>query len=157
MCPEPMPATFFQPMSRGVVETTEQQRLQTHRVPGGMEMGPESSVSLYSCPFLTTPSTPWWTSKYSVCCKWICLPVQVSSSASLGRLRDSLKCRTATRNGLQWRARAPLPDDLVVQVMRLYDDPAAVILLLELEERGIVCGEHGGLAGGVCALQGAWR
>jgi len=36
--------------------------------------------------------------------------------------------------------------------MRLYDDPAAVILHLELEERGFVCGEHGGLAGGAYTL-----
>jgi hypothetical protein len=36
--------------------------------------------------------------------------------------------------------------------MRLYHDPAAIIFLLEFEERGVVGGEHGDLVGGVFAL-----
>jgi len=51
----------------------------------------------------------------------------------------------------------PLPGDLTVHIMRLYDDPAAIIFLLEFKERGLVCGEHALLVGGVSALQGTWR
>ena len=75
--------------------------------------------------------------------------LQVDMSASsrsvhllrLQRLGDCLECRIATRyQSLQWRTRAPFSDDLVVHVMRFYHDPAAIIFLLELKERSIVCG-----------------
>ena len=36
--------------------------------------------------------------------------------------------------------------------MRLDDDPAAIIFLLELVERGPVFGEDGGLLRGICTL-----
>lgn len=51
-------------------------RLATHLTPGGTETGPESFVRTWSFPFMTTPSAPWLTSKYSVCRRWICLKAE---------------------------------------------------------------------------------
>ena len=135
-------------------------------------MGPESLDSRCSRPFTMTPSAPCWTSKNSVCSKWMCLPppapprhgqvlfdciLRRDSPAHTSHVHDHRPTGGREKGDcVQGRARTPLPNGLVVPIMRLDDEPA-IILPGELKEGRVVGGEHGTLVGDVGPLLRTWR
>jgi hypothetical protein len=83
---------------------------------------------------------------------------QIRRSISLKKITETKNRISRNRKSryLQWWAGEPVPNDPIISVVCLSDDPATIIFLEELEQRGIVCSKDARLRGGQGATQGAW-